>query len=286
MTARPPRVGCWLVQLWRRTTRRHDIARDVEDDLLELFEIRARDRGPRFAARRYILDALSLWRCRTLPETIDDHARYRGDREMLQDIRFAARLFRRQPGLFGMTVAGLALAIGISTAVFSTVKAVAFSGYGISDPESVYRIALNGARFSKPTGPVFQGNWPFADYQRLHDEAPSLTLVASASDGARYAASADATNVPAVTLLRSPGRTSRRSGCGRRSAACSRPLMTCRGRRPRWLAMVSGRTASAADAAIVGRTVWLNGHAFTVVGVADRAARQPRLDRPGRRPSG
>ena len=160
MTARgpqPPRVGCWLVQLWRRTTRRHDIARDVEDDLLELFEIRAHDRGPRFAARRYILDALSLWRCRTLPETIDDHARYRGGREMLQDIRFAARLFRRQPGLFGMTVAGLALAIGISTAVFSTVKAVAFSGYGISDPESVYRIALNGARFTKPTGPVIPG---------------------------------------------------------------------------------------------------------------------------------
>ena len=82
---------------------------------------------------------------------------------MVQDIRFAARLFRRQPGLFGMTVAGLALAIGISTAVFSTVKAVAFSGYGISDPESVYRIALNGARFTKTTGPEFQGNWPFAD---------------------------------------------------------------------------------------------------------------------------
>ena len=140
------------MQLWQRTTRRHDIARDVEDDLLELFEIRAHNHGPRFAARRYILDALSLWRCRTLPGTIDDHARYRGGREMLQDIRFAARLFRRQPGLFGMTVAGLALAISISTAVFSTVKAVAFSGYGISDPESVYRIALKGARLASRPG--------------------------------------------------------------------------------------------------------------------------------------
>ncbi|HYT77469.1 MAG TPA: hypothetical protein VEL79_22135 [Vicinamibacterales bacterium] len=48
---------------------------------------------------------------------------------MKQDVLFAVRLFRRRPSLFGLTIAGLTVAIGISTAVFSMVNAVAFASH-------------------------------------------------------------------------------------------------------------------------------------------------------------
>ena len=275
----PPRLGRWLVHLWRLSTRRHDIEQDVEGDLLDLFEIRARDRGPRFAARRYILDALSLWRCRHHPRTTGADARYRGGREMLQDIGFAARLFRRQPGLFGLTVAGLALAIGISTAVFSTVKAVAFGGYGISDPGSVYRVALDGARLTKPTGPAFQGNWSFADYQRLQERG--------------LLAHARGLGVGRSPVRRQPQRDQHASSAlsiGHRirhfSALGMRPahgrLLTPADDVPGAATAVVGygfwKNRLGANDAIVGRTVWLNGHAFVVVGVANRAHGSPASD--------
>jgi hypothetical protein len=83
---------------------------------------------------------------------------------MRQDVIFAARLFRRQPGLFGVTVAGLAVAIGISTAVFSIVNALAFADYGVSAPHSVFQVGLTTGPFTRATGALYRNNWAFSDY--------------------------------------------------------------------------------------------------------------------------
>jgi putative ABC transport system permease protein len=121
---------------------------------------------------------------------------------MKQDILFAVRLFRRQPGLFGLTVAGMAVAIGISTAVFSIVKAAQFGDYGVSNPESVFRVALNGGPFSRTTGDSpFQGNWALSDYRRLEEATSSLSVVASARISAELREHADGGSPIPVDLL-------------------------------------------------------------------------------------
>ncbi len=101
--SQPPRVGRFLLRLRRLGARRDE----VETDLLELFAIREEHRGRGFASRRYVADALSLWTWRPAAAIPTHRERYGGFRAMKQDLVFAVRLFRRQPGLFGLTIAGL-----------------------------------------------------------------------------------------------------------------------------------------------------------------------------------
>src|SRR5918994_417740 len=111
---------------------------------------------------------------------------------MPQDIVFAIRQFRRHPGLFGITVAGLAIAIGIATAVLSVAKPVAFAGYGASASESLYRVALTSGTFGRITGnSPFRGQWTFGDFSDLRDLATTMTVVGWASDGAEFRWSSD-----------------------------------------------------------------------------------------------
>ena len=121
---------------------------------------------------------------------------------MKQDVIYAARLFLRRPGLFVLTVAGMAVAIGVSTAVYSLVKGMEFAGYGIQAPESVFRVALTSGVSSQVTGnSPFQGNWAFAEYSRLREAASSADLVASVTTAAQYRAKADADEPQAISVM-------------------------------------------------------------------------------------
>jgi len=62
-----------------------------------------------------------------------------------RDLTYAVRLLRRSPGVVTVTVLGLGLAIGVSTAVFGLVNAVAFRPTGIVDPASSVRVALGAS---------------------------------------------------------------------------------------------------------------------------------------------
>ena len=98
---------------------------------------------------------------------------------VVADIVFATRLFRRQPALFSMTVAGVALAIGITTSVFSVVDAVMNRGFGVPAPESVNRLTI--AYGSSSVG----GYWLYGDYLALREAKPSLDVAAALWDPAR-----------------------------------------------------------------------------------------------------
>ena len=63
---------------------------------------------------------------------------------MQQDIVFALRLFRKQPGLFGLAALGLAVAMGLSTSVFGIVNGNFLRGSGARHPESVFAANLRG----------------------------------------------------------------------------------------------------------------------------------------------
>ena len=60
--------------------------------------------------------------------------------ELGQDLRFAFRSFRKNPGSTAAAVATLALGLGIGTAVFSVVNALLFKSLPYKDPDRLVMI--------------------------------------------------------------------------------------------------------------------------------------------------
>jgi predicted permease len=135
----PPRLARWLLRLQLLGDRRAEI----EADLHELYAARAAARGLRHARRRYYQDVLSLWRAPAAPTcqpSWSASGRPRFAAGILQDLAYAARLVRRTPGVVLIAIAGLGVAIGVSTSIFSIVNGLAFKPSGIDDSRSVTRL--------------------------------------------------------------------------------------------------------------------------------------------------
>jgi predicted permease len=204
-------------------------------------------------------------------------ARTGGLRGMKHDMLFAVRLFRRRPGLFSLTIAGLAVAIAISTTVFSIVKAVGFAGYGVSAPDSVFRVALaDGGPFTPTTGTSpYQGNWAFSDYTGLHLAVSSLAVVASVNGYEEFRAEREGSDAVGIGVTAVTGNYFQVLGL---RAVVGRTLMPSDDLPGVAHAVVSHgfwKNRLGADPGIVGRTIWLGNRAFTIVGVADRTHSGP-----------
>ena len=104
----------------------------MEADLAEAFAQRVSRDGRGLASRRYFADVLSVWRW--------NPAGARLFREAVQDVAYGLRIFRRTPAAVAMTLAGLSLAIGVSTTIFSLLNATVFQPLGVADPGSVVRV--------------------------------------------------------------------------------------------------------------------------------------------------
>ncbi len=58
----------------------------------------------------------------------------------LNDVRFALRVLRRQPGVAIVAILTLALGIGATTAIFTAVNAVLLTSLPFRDPGDLYRL--------------------------------------------------------------------------------------------------------------------------------------------------
>lgn len=97
---------------------------------------------------------------------------------MMSDIRYAFRVFRRQPVLYGTAAAGLALAIGVSTAVFAILNVTRFHAGGVREPDSVLSFSLDHSLYA-PTGfPGFGTAWAYSDAAAIGASLPQGDLVA------------------------------------------------------------------------------------------------------------
>lgn len=230
----------------------------VIHDLDEIYSRhRARGMFPPRALWRYsralVASAFSLWIAGLAGEE-----RLRGG--TLQDLRFGLRLFRKHPGPIGIAIGGLALAIGVVTAVFSIVNATLLRPYGMDDPSSVVSVAPPGA-------PAWVGV-SYSQFLLMKDGTSLATVEASVSERARFSAT--------------------RAGDG----LANRPISFVTGG---YLQMLGGRPALGrwlepsddvagappvivvshyfwqhelhADPAVIGSTVWVNEAPVTLVGV-------------------
>jgi predicted permease len=82
-----------------------------------------------------------------------------------QDLRFAARLLRRDPRFGLITIGSLALSIGAITFVFSAVNALVLRPLPVAAPESVYFVQSSNTA------------WSFPDYRDLRDRNTTMSAL-------------------------------------------------------------------------------------------------------------
>jgi predicted permease len=243
---------------------------EADADLQELFRLRARTQGLAYARRRYYVDVLSLWSASLMPSPHAEPSR-RIDpiRDVLQDLTYAFRLFRRSPATVSVTVVGLAMAIAVSTAVFTVMNSAVFQSSGVVEPATAVRIfrAHDGG---------YSTAWPYAEFESLKGAARGVTIEASLPEKLPLVPPGDSAPGPmAQVTFVSGGFLEALAG----RAAMGR-LLTTDDDRPGaapvlvashgfWTRQLGG------DRAIVGRRIPWNGVEFTVVGVTSRSFRGP-----------
>ena len=175
---------------------------------------------------------------------------------LLHDLRYAARMLRKQPGFAIAAVLTLALGIGANTAVFSLVNATLFQRLPVPDRERLVYV-------NRGPGGVFS----YPQYETLRDHAPSFEALAGwggiiaslhAGDSAELVSGFIVTGnfFDVLGIQAAKGR------------LLSRIDDQTPGAHP--VAVISydfWQTRFGGQPEVIGRDIRLNGHVFTIVGV-------------------
>jgi predicted permease len=249
--------------------RRHQFDRDLEDELRFHEDMKARaladadgSSGPpsdaaRAAARRRLGNPLRLREQAREPwsfTTVETFA---------QDVRHSLRLMRRDPGFTFTALAMLALGIGLNTAIFSVAYGVLWRPLPYANPD---RLVIVSSAQQTGRGVKAFSTWAPMSYERLRSRVTVLdSLAAYAPIDPTLTGRGDPLPVSAVdvspnffaTLGVNPARgraflTDASASDDDRTAIVSDRL---------W------RTSLAADPAVVGQSITIDGVPRTVVGV-------------------
>src|SRR5947208_17140848 len=102
---------------------------------------------------------------------------------VVSDIRYAVRQFRRAPVFSAAAILTLALGIGGTTAIFTLIHAVILRSLPVSDPAKLYRIG-DGDDCCVEGGPQDRwGMFSYPLYERLKTETPEFEEVAAFQAG-------------------------------------------------------------------------------------------------------
>jgi len=190
----------------------------------------------------------------------------------LGSIRYALRQFRLSPVFTAAAVLTLSVGIGGTTAIFTLMNAVMLRSLPVTDPASLYRIG-DGNDCCVEGGP--QGRWgmySFALFERLKAEAPEFDQVTAFQAGASRLAVRRQGVDQAPRSLRTEyvtGNYFTTFGVG----AFGGRVFTAEDDRPSAAPVVVishhlWQTTYGGDASVVGSSFVIEGHPFTVVGIA------------------
>ena len=187
-------------------------------------------------------------------------------RDVWQDLRYAARTFRRQPGFAATAVLTLALGLGSATAIFGWVDRTFLQPLPVPEPDRLFNL---GARSESGRVNMAFSYPEYLDYRRFDDAFaglvafdPGPTVVMDFGNGAERARVALVSDNFFSVLGVRPilGRTfDAKEDEGSSSHSVAVLSYTA------WQRHFSGSPA------VVGRTARLNGHVFTIIGVAPKA---------------
>jgi predicted permease len=210
---------------------------------------------------------------------------------LLQDLRYGARMLSRNVGFTAVAVLALALGIGVNTAVFTAYKAMVARPLDARDPGKMVNLAL-----TREAGTFADFTFSYPDYEAYRDSVHSLRDViafnpehltlSNAGGFVSQRAAAAASRAGRFGLDFSGGATNAEFAS---TFVVSENYFTvlgvapARGRSfesmsiPDLLASPSVLISEnywqrrfAGDAAVIGRTIHLNGAAFTIIGITPR----------------
>ena len=191
---------------------------------------------------------------------------------LISYLRHAARQFRGSPVFTAAAVLTLALGIGGTTAIFTLMDAVMLRSLPVSDPGRLYRIG-EGDDCCVEGGPQDRwGMYSFPLYERLKAAAPEFEEVAAfQAGGARVSVRRERVESSARPLRSEfvTGNYFSTLGVG----AFGGRVFTLDDDRPgappvAVLSHHAWQTAYGADTSVIGSTFVIEGHLFTVIGVA------------------
>jgi putative ABC transport system permease protein len=180
----------------------------------------------------------------------------------LQDLRYAARALRKNPGFTAIAALTLALGVGATTAIFSVVNAVMLRPLPFTEPDRLVRIWESNVERGWPTFAVSHPN--FLDWRSQSRAFESLAATTNA--GFTWTSNGEAEVIPGLSVTATFLPTLKISpALGRNFLADEdRP-----GGNPRVVLLGDGfwRRAFGADPTVVGRTITLNSQPYTIIGV-------------------
>ena len=259
MTPRLPRLARGLLRLSPVPRERRA---EVQADLHELFAGRRHDRGAVHAHWRLYHDVASLWlHPRPMRMTT---ARASLLRDARADLRYAVRLFGRQPTILLLTILGLSLGLGISTAAFSVMNIAVLRGEGVVDPDRAPGVLRTTDRSVATT-------WRYDEFLHLREGATRMQVEAVLTDAALVRTTAADADAPSARLAFVSGGFFAATG-GR--VMLGRPLSAAdeqhTGPPPVVVSFALWTSRLNRDPAVIGRTMWIGRTAATIVGVAQR----------------
>ncbi|MEP7345199.1 MAG: ABC transporter permease [Gemmatimonadaceae bacterium] len=185
---------------------------------------------------------------------------------ILQDLRHGWRGMGRHPWLTTAVVATMALGIGATTAIFSVVEATMLRPFPYPAPERLMDLRLTMKRTGDVVGEPFVWSYPkFVTFQTAQRSFASVAAYASTPvtvTGPQGAERIDAELVSGAyfPLLGAPIEKGRGLMAADDVEANPQPVAV--------LSHAIWGRRFAQDSAILGTSIRLNGHAFTVIGVA------------------
>jgi len=182
--------------------------------------------------------------------------------EAARDFRLALRLLQRSPGFTIVAILTLALGIGANTAIFSVIDSVLLRPLPYHEPDQLVMVWENNSQHPNPHNTVSPPN--FVDWQSRNTIFSSMAYIFDGRDNLTgngdpqevvvQDVSVNFFSLLGVNLLLGPGFTPENGQAGHDNVVI--------------LSYGFWNEHFAADPAIVGKSVVLNGHPQTVVGVA------------------
>ncbi|HXI41960.1 MAG TPA: ABC transporter permease, partial [Bryobacteraceae bacterium] len=195
-----------------------------------------------------------------------------------KDLRYAARMLRRSPGFTLVAIASLAIGIGANTAIFSVADAILLKSLPVREPEEL-RVVLS------------TGELPFSSHSGYHSETPSGIKVSSSFPYPMYQQFARSVSQFSDLMGFASNKVTIIAGAESHYAGVQ--FVTGNFFSGLGVTPLAGRTltpeddrASASPVAVisyrywerhlglqpeaVGRTIFINGRAVTIIGIAPR----------------
>ena len=183
--------------------------------------------------------------------------------DTVRDLRLSFRTLARKPGFTVVVIATLALGIGVNTAVFTLVDTLLFRPLPVPNPHEIVSLGSAGQRRQDSTNQVFS----FPAYLRIREANQAFSgLIARSPFRVHLSADGFTERLPGEMV------SANFTEVVGIEPSVGRGFLSEEGQAPGLhpVAMISDRlwrTRFHGDREIVGKTVRVNGHPFTLVGV-------------------